>query len=120
MNTSSSSSMYNSGNNGGGGGGSGSDHQDSAKMERMNHTSSMERPLLQQSMDETEPIVEYGVHVEDSESFAPHTIRYWVVGAMLPVASSNYGDLTEIYVCYEDSIPQNIVELAYRMTTSIM
>lgn len=89
--------------------------EDFTKPERMSHAA--ERPIL---MEGTEPIVEYGIHVEDSESFAPHTIKYWVVGAMLPISSSTYGDLTEIYICYEDSIPQNIVDIAYRMATSIL
>jgi hypothetical protein len=72
------------------------------------------------SQKEEQPCIEYGIHVEDSESFAPHTIGYWIVGAMLPIDKDSDRNLTEIYICYEDSIPQNVVEVAYKLATSIL
>ena len=51
---------------------------------------------------------EYGIHLCDAESCDGSVLNYWIVGRVNE-------DGSEIFVCFEDSIPQSIVEMGFRM-----
>ncbi|EFC48624.1 predicted protein [Naegleria gruberi] len=58
-----------------------------------------------------DPIVEFGIHIDQKVPLPNNTIGhigYWICGRMNDM-------LDEFYVCYEDSIPQDVVELSYRL-----
>lgn len=44
--------------------------------------------------------------------FVWNNLSYWVVGRILP-----YPRTKEIYVCYQDSTPQNLVEMTFRLNS---
>jgi hypothetical protein len=64
--------------------------------------------LTKRHEERSSTVVEYGIHVEDNESL-DKPIGYWVVGRLIPDG--------EFYVCYEDSVPQNAVEMAHRLAS---
>ncbi|KAJ8970259.1 hypothetical protein NQ317_018121 [Molorchus minor] len=39
-----------------------------------------------------------------------NNITYWVVGRLFYMPHPK-----EVYICYQDSIPQNIIEIAFKM-----
>lgn len=66
--------------------------------------------LSKKHEEKSNVVVEYGIHAEDSESF-DKMIGYWIIGRM----TNN----DEFYVCYEDSVPQNVAELMHRLGTRL-
>jgi hypothetical protein len=64
-------------------------------------------------------IKEHGVMFEcpflDDVDNRKNKIKYWVVGRLFYMPHPR-----EVYVCYQDNIPQNIIELAFRIDLSTM
>ena len=58
-----------------------------------------------------DPVVEFGIHIDQkiplSATSTGH-IGYWICGRM-------NDKMDEFYICYEDSISQDVVELSYRL-----
>lgn len=68
------------------------------------------RMIANMSQD-ADPIVEFGIHIDHKVPLVGNSVAqvgYWICGRM-------NDKLDEFYVCYEDSIPQEVAELAYRL-----
>lgn len=71
-------------------------------------------PTVGKIQRNTMPVKEYGILFEycgtDEDHKKSTRTSYWVVGRTF-----NRAQLGEVYVCYEDRTPQNLVEIAFRL-----
>jgi len=56
-------------------------------------------------------VFEYAMRIADDAIIPQQTVSYWIHGRL-----SNDG---EVYVCYDEAVPQSIVELHLAITSSI-
>ncbi|KAG2386952.1 hypothetical protein C9374_001987 [Naegleria lovaniensis] len=67
--------------------------------------------MIANGSQDFDQIVEFGIHIDHRVPLVGTSVAqvgYWICGRM-------NDKLDEFYVCYEDSIPQEVVELSYRL-----